>query len=312
MSSYDIKLACPDTRISKMEATPSRLDVPSTAAPLRIDWPNLFGLLAVHVIALLAFVPWFFSWTGVAIAFLGHYFVGTLGIGLGFHRLLAHRSLKCSKRLEHILSTLGVFSMQYTPARWVAVHRMHHQHCEGESDPHSPLVNFLWSHMGWIVFVNRSHDRVPDYESYVPDILRDGYYRRLESWPFLLCIYGLSLVAFSALGFGLGYVMTENHHGRRADGSEHPRMGRLRSHRDRVARDVVGELARRTSSATALTRRTTTAVKRSRRNRRYGRGVAQQPPRGSQEREARAPVVGDRRHVDDDLVPGKARARPRR
>jgi hypothetical protein len=123
-----------------------KLSVPKTTQPLRIAWIDAVGLAACHLLALLAFVPWLFSWTGVGLAFFGLYIFGTLGISLCFHRLLTHRGVVCPKWLEHTLAVLGVCCLQDTPARWVAIHRRHHQHADEQPDPHSPLVHFLWAH----------------------------------------------------------------------------------------------------------------------------------------------------------------------
>ena len=46
----------------------------------RIRWPYVIGVAGMHLLALLAFVPAFFSWTGVALAVAGLYVFGTLGI----------------------------------------------------------------------------------------------------------------------------------------------------------------------------------------------------------------------------------------
>ena len=96
-----------------------------------------------HFVALLAVLPWLFSATGVVLAFAGIYVFGGLGINLGYHRLLTHRSLACPKRLEHTLAIPGVCSMQDAPARWVAVHRRHHEHADRQEDPHSQRQLFL-------------------------------------------------------------------------------------------------------------------------------------------------------------------------
>src|SRR5262245_29322172 len=45
--------------------------------------------VGVHLLALLVFVPWFFSWTGVVLLAAGIYLFGMIGINLGYHRLLA-------------------------------------------------------------------------------------------------------------------------------------------------------------------------------------------------------------------------------
>ena len=52
-------------------------------------WFNLGFIGVVHLIALTgAFV---FSWKAVAVAVVLYWLTGSLGIGLGFHRLLTHR-----------------------------------------------------------------------------------------------------------------------------------------------------------------------------------------------------------------------------
>ena len=165
-------------------AAPARgtqaLPAPATTYPRRINWLDAGGLAVIHLVALLAFVPWFFSWTGVVVMFLGLYVFGVLGINLCFHRLLTHRGLVCPKWLEHTLAILGVCCCQDTPARWVATHRRHHEHADQQPDPHSPLVNFLWGHMGWLVVKNRDLTRLGIAQRYAKDILRDPFYARLE------------------------------------------------------------------------------------------------------------------------------------
>jgi hypothetical protein len=53
-----------------------------------IAWPYAGGIVGYHLLALLALVPWFFTWSGVVLAFAGLFVFGTLGINLGYHRLL--------------------------------------------------------------------------------------------------------------------------------------------------------------------------------------------------------------------------------
>ena len=171
---------------------------------MRVAWIDVAGLVVCHVVALLAFVPWFFSWTGVVLAFLGLYVFGTLGISLGFHRLLTHRGMVCPKWLEHAFVILGVCCLQDTPARWVATHRRHHQFSDKQSDPHSPLVNFLWAHMGWLVFKNRELTRLNICTRYARDVLRDPFYAQLERkrrWA--------SIVLASWLVFPVGGIIAE-------------------------------------------------------------------------------------------------------
>src|SRR5262249_32283841 len=131
---------CPGTEEVRGMSVPGRLDPPLGTSPVRIDRLNAGALLFYHLVAALAVLPWFFSWTGLAAALVGVYVFGTLGINLCFHRLLTHRGLTCPKWLEYTFAIFGVCSFQDTPARWAAVHRRHHEHSDEQSDPHSPRV----------------------------------------------------------------------------------------------------------------------------------------------------------------------------
>jgi fatty-acid desaturase len=181
-----------------------RLDIPESARPFRLARIDATGIAAIHVIALLAFVPWFFSWTGVVLALLGLYVFGTLGISLCFHRMLAHRGFVCPKWLEHSLAILGLCCIQDTPARWVGIHRRHHEHADEPPDPHSPLVGFLWAHIGWMICRNRELTRLGLVSRYAKDVMRDPFYAKLEQnfrW--------VRVVLISWLGFFASAVLTD-------------------------------------------------------------------------------------------------------
>ena len=152
-----------------------------------------------HVIGLLAFHPWFFSWTGVVLAVVGTYLFGPLGINLCYHRLLSHRSFKCPLWFEHTLAVIGVLCLEDTPARWVAAHRQHHHRADDQPDPHSPLVNWFWSYMGWLFIENTDLSRIVAYDRYARDIIRDRFYVWLER-AFVWVVLAQWVVYF-ALGF---------------------------------------------------------------------------------------------------------------
>lgn len=175
----------------------------------RLKADNVAGFLAVHLIAALAFVPWFFSWTGVAVFAAGIYVFGVLGINLGFHRLLTHRSFTCPLWLEHLLGVLGTCSLQFSPAHWVAVHRRHHHHADNEMDPHSPIKSFLWAHFGWLMV------RLPDMrakvmtERYARDLMRDPFYAWLENRKNWMKVGFYCWLSFLVAGFVAALVMGE-------------------------------------------------------------------------------------------------------
>jgi fatty-acid desaturase len=178
-----------------------RLPLPAAVKFRHIVWIPATLLIGYHLIALLAFLPWFFSWTGVILAIVGDYVFGVLGINLCYHRLLAHRGFRCPKWFEYTLAILGFCCLQDTPARWVAVHRCHHRHADEQPDPHSPLVNFFWSHMGWILVENRELNRLVPYERDARDLLRERFYRNLERNFWRLWIILVSWAVFFLGGF---------------------------------------------------------------------------------------------------------------
>lgn len=77
-----------------------------------------------------------------------YYLLAGLGVNLGYHRILSHRSLSISPWLEHSLITLGLPAG--TPIQWAGNHRFHHANTDTPDDPHSPQHEGFWyAHTGW-------------------------------------------------------------------------------------------------------------------------------------------------------------------
>lgn len=173
------------------------------ATPIKLKTDTLVGFILVHCLALLALLPWYFSWTGVIVFFVGVYVFGVLGINVGFHRLLTHRAFVCPLWLEHTLAILGTCCLQFSPAFWVAVHRRHHHFTDEEMDPHSPLKSFFWAHFGWLLV--RPPDMRPAVmtDRYARDLLRDPLYVMLERRKNWIKITLVPWVALFLIGFGV-------------------------------------------------------------------------------------------------------------
>lgn len=183
------------------------LAFPSGVAWRQVRWDYALTFLAFHLLALLAAVPWFFSWTGLAAFVLGVNVFGQLGVPICYHRLLTHRSFHVPKWLERSMVTLALCCGQNTPARWVTWHRMHHQHADDNHDPHSPLVTFLWSHIGWLLFDNRQTHSAESYYKYARDVLDDPFYMYLEKHRWLaVAIYLVHAWLFFAVGLAVGWA----------------------------------------------------------------------------------------------------------
>jgi len=167
-----------------------------------IKFRETFGFAFCHLVAALALLPWFFSWTGVVLLVLGSFVFGVVGINLTYHRLVAHRAFKCARWLECTLAVLGACSLQFSPAHWAAVHRRHHHHTDDEHDPHSPLRSFFWAHMGWLMARRADMKRRELLERYAKDLMRDPLYAWLErrnNWMRIgiACWIGFFVVGFA-------------------------------------------------------------------------------------------------------------------
>jgi stearoyl-CoA desaturase (Delta-9 desaturase) len=90
------------------------------------------------------------------------YLLTGLGVTVGFHRLLTHRSFQAPKPVEYAFAVLGSMAVEGPVISWVADHRKHHAHADEEGDPHSPHVGHgegtaavlrgLWhAHAGWLL-----------------------------------------------------------------------------------------------------------------------------------------------------------------
>ena len=89
------------------------------------------------------------------------YVITGLGVTIGFHRLLTHRSFTAAPALRVALAVAGSMSFQGEVIGWVAIHRRHHAFADRPGDPHSPyrygtslagqLRGLAHAHMGWLL-----------------------------------------------------------------------------------------------------------------------------------------------------------------
>jgi stearoyl-CoA desaturase (Delta-9 desaturase) len=130
------------------------------------------------------------------------YLLTALGITVGFHRLLTHRSFRTHKATEYVFAVLGSMAVQGSVIAWVADHRKHHAHTDEEGDPHSPHIGHgdgvggvlrgLWhAHTGWLL---SEHGRA-DWKRYAPDLYEDQGMRLINRAFVPLVVLGLTIPA---------------------------------------------------------------------------------------------------------------------
>ena len=149
-----------------------------------------------HLLAIPALFT--FSWPNFAALLIGNWIVGSLGVGLGWHRLLTHRGFKAPKWLEYTLSIFATMSMQDPPDKWIATHRMHHKFVDTDKDPHSARSGFWWPQIGWVVWGKAQDHDEATMKKYVPDLLKDRGHVLISR--FYLVPIVLSIGIFFAIG----------------------------------------------------------------------------------------------------------------
>ncbi len=145
-----------------------------------INWGVTLIMIGLHICALAA--VFFFTWKALILTVVMWWVAGSLGIGMGYHRLLTHRGYKTPKWIEYFLTTCGTLAMEGGPIAWVATHRIHHQNTDKEGDPHSPRDGGIWSHMGWIITGRAMHRDRSELLPYVPDLRRDRFHLWISKW----------------------------------------------------------------------------------------------------------------------------------
>ena len=136
------------------------------------------------------------------------YVLTGLGVTVGFHRLLTHRSFKAGRCVRGTLAILGSAAIEGPAISWVADHRKHHKFSDVPGDPHSPHVDhgvgwmgalrgLLHAHVGWLF----RHDQRGARARYAPDLLADPTVRFVDRTFVLWVVAGL------ALAFGLGVAI---------------------------------------------------------------------------------------------------------
>jgi len=175
-----------------------------------INWNTSVFLFIFHVGAIAAL--FFFSWKAIAASLLLSWIAGSLGVGMGFHRLLTHRGFKTPRLVEYFLTFCGALALQGGAINWVVTHRIHHAYTEKPGDPHTPREGSWWAHMGWILEgTAQQHDDLV-MRRYAPDLMKDPVHvwlNRLYFVPLILCgIVLLAVGGLPALMWGVFFRVT--------------------------------------------------------------------------------------------------------
>jgi stearoyl-CoA desaturase (Delta-9 desaturase) len=167
-------------------------------------------VVPIGLVGMAAWMAWggALHWPDLVVLAVTYLLTG-LGVTVGFHRLLTHRSFKTSSAMRALLAALGSAAIEGPVIEWVANHRKHHQFSDQPGDPHSPhvdhghglkgaLVGLFHAHVGWIF----KGEAMANEERYAKDLLADPVVRFIDR-TFLLWV-----LAGFAVPFGLGVALT--------------------------------------------------------------------------------------------------------
>ena len=166
----------------------------------RPNWPTTIVMVLFHVGAIAALFT--FSWKSFWIALFLYWMATGLGISMGYHRLLTHRSYRVPRLLEYFFAVCGSLTLEGGPISWVATHRVHHQNSDHQGDPHSPRDGAWWSHVGWLIWGKTNHNNTRAMSKYAPDLAKHRFYVWLNNYHWVPLVT-LAVLLIAIGGFPL-------------------------------------------------------------------------------------------------------------
>lgn len=132
------------------------------------------GSLLAIVVAVILISQQAVSRRDIAIL-IGFWLFPGIGLTVGYHRMLTHRSFEAHPAVRFALLALGTTAGLADPIRWAAIHVKHHTRSDAAGDPHSPLDGFFHAHLGWIYHGLDAHPEI-----YTPHLVNDDMVRFFE------------------------------------------------------------------------------------------------------------------------------------
>ncbi|MBV9956963.1 MAG: fatty acid desaturase [Acidobacteria bacterium] len=168
-----------------------------------IRWNTTIWMIIFHAGAIAGL--FMLSWPAVIVSLALWWLGGSLGIGIGFHRLLTHRGFKTPKAVEYFLTLCGMFALEGGQIQWVVTHRIHHGSTDAPGDPHSPRDGRWWAHIGWILTgVAQQHSKETMWR-YAPDLMKDRVHVFLNNFYYVPLVLS-GIILFAIGGWSMLFV----------------------------------------------------------------------------------------------------------
>jgi len=170
------------------------LDIAAPTANLRRNHPNyvtaiLFSLVTCGALIGVPAFGFLYGYTWLDWAMFGILYVMTgLGITVGYHRLMAHRSFDCPSWVKAGFLIAGGWALENSAFKWAADHIRHHANCDRDADPYNAQRGFWYSHCGWLFF-----DDTHMSEKYASRLRQDPIVMWQHRYYFPIVLSGLAL-----------------------------------------------------------------------------------------------------------------------
>jgi fatty-acid desaturase len=178
---------------------------------MKFNVPKLLLLMGLSIFSLLVapFVGGIGLW---CLSFVMYFVYACLGIVVGFHRLLSHRSFATKVWIEKLLMIFGTLAGNGSSITWLMVHTDHHRYSDTDKDPHNPKQGMLNS-----IMLNYARNRVKS--KYAVKIAKDSFHKFLHNWYFAIhvvwmvlisMLFGVKVMLFTHL-VPIGFVSIMSH-----------------------------------------------------------------------------------------------------
>lgn len=160
---------------------------------------------------------------GPWIAAVVFYWIGGLGITMGYHRYYSHRTFDAKRWVQYLMTIGGSLALENSVIKWSADHRRHHSFCDTDKDPYNAKLGFWWSHMIWIFYTDEHElggahhsgisnaDELAKQFPNAKDLIKDPLLRWQHAYaiPFgaLLCFGLPALIGWAVGGNVVAYVL---------------------------------------------------------------------------------------------------------
>lgn len=148
-----------------------------------------YVIFILQIFAYISVIPMvlYAEWYHYFIAIIVYFIIGGLGMIVGYHRLLSHRSFVVPTWFEKLIVILAALSLTGPAIDWVAIHRAHHKWHDTDKDPHSP------DHLGRfrVHFLTMFAEVSP---KFAVDLLKNKFYLwQRKKYFYIILFYALFL-----------------------------------------------------------------------------------------------------------------------